>query len=85
MKKPVSLKAYKTFCIGRTFFNGLSYKTHIAQFHAAFIKVFYECRHLLTAKQAEKVAEIAQAEGEDAAREYIEANLVKGMGDIENA
>jgi len=80
MKKLVSKNDYRRFCNGRTFNCGASHLTHINEFSAAFIVVFFTHRQQLTPVQCEKINEIAVAKGEIAAREYIEQNLIRGMG-----
>lgn len=46
-------------------------------FSKGFIRVFYECRKLITKEDVERIQYLSKNDGEAAAREYIELNLVE--------
>lgn len=75
MAKPISKNDYKRFCLANGFFTGT--REPIA-FHKAFIKVFHECRGLVTKVQAARIKELAKSSEKDA-KDYIETELVVGM------
>lgn len=78
MGKPISKKEYETFNRKQRYTNVPGTST----LSVGFVRVFGS-RGLLTHDQIERIKYLAKHGGEMDVREYIESELVKGMGEEE--
>lgn len=81
MTKPISKQEYHRFNTSRKF-NGGAHARYLTSYSAGFIKVFHECRGLITREQADLIRKLGKKDEQDA-RNYIETELIIGMGDEE--
>lgn len=78
MKKPIGLNEYRRFINASRFYIHSKNGTLVQPFHEGFIKVF-SMRGLLKQEHIEIIKKLAKRSEADA-REYIELELIEGMG-----
>lgn len=78
MKKPISLNEYRRFVNSARFYIHSKNGKEVQPFHEGFIKVF-SMRGLLKKEHIETIKKLAKRNEADA-REYIELELIEGMG-----
>lgn len=79
MRKPIDKNSYNRFINSSRFFiQGNKSIREVQPFHEGFIKVF-SMRGLLTKEQIDIIKRLAKRSEADA-REYIELELIEGMG-----